>query len=382
MKIKNLQINNYISFAVLMQSFLIILQHVLISVFYFDPEDTTVYRVLLTAIPLSCAILIVIYEKWRTFIIVYTITLVILIFNIIIFPQNEIFLWQNSLRFLLPVVIPTALCLTYVPSVDIVESILYKISWITAFLALVYAISYLLGIFLYRGYSMSFSYGLLLPMLSLFSKKNMYSIIASLFLFLMVVGIGSRGAAVCFVLYVLYDIFQVRRNFVVLLMTLLGVFFLTLSSLAEWFESLGIFSRTLYLFLNDVGHMSGRDILYDRMLGVFWNNPIMGIGLFGDRLHLGGAYVHNIILELYLNWGIFGATFILLYFLWKFIATYKNSDKNKKNILVKYSLACVAPLMFSGSYLVDYDLAIFIGVLFLISRENRNSRDSSQGHGV
>ena len=186
----NIRSEKNIAFAVLLQSFLVILQQTLISVFYLQAEATTIYRVILTAIPLSVAIIITLYRKWQTFLLVYVITILILLFNIIIFPQNEVFLKLNSLRFLLPVVIPSALCLMYISSIDVIESVLYNISLFTFFLALFYVISYLRGCFLITGYSMSFSYGLLLPMLSLYSKKNLYSVIASILLFLIIIVIG------------------------------------------------------------------------------------------------------------------------------------------------------------------------------------------------
>src|SRR5690554_4760729 len=116
----NIKWEKLVAFAVLLQSFLVILQQTLISVFHLEPEATTIYRVILTAVPLSVAIIIVLFKKWLSFIMVYTITILILLFNIILFPQNEVYLKLNSLRFLLPIVIPSALCLMYLSSIDVV----------------------------------------------------------------------------------------------------------------------------------------------------------------------------------------------------------------------------------------------------------------------
>jgi len=367
----------FVAFAVLMQSFLEIFQQNLIFVFGLPLEKTTAIRVALTAIPLSIAIVISLVRKWKIFVVVYLLTLLILLINIILFPQNNAVLRENSLRFLLPVVIPSALCLTSIPSVKIVESVLYKISWFTSILALFYVISFFSGTFVIDVYNMSFSYGLLLPMLSLYSKKKPHSIIASIVLFLIVLGIGSRGAAIIFIIYILYDLFQSRTKFaisVLILIFLIFLFFLTLPALMQWFENIGVSSRTLELLTSEnIGYLSGRDTLYDRMIDVFWTSPIIGIGLFGDRLYLDGTYVHNILLELYLNWGIISATIIILFFMMKLIRVYKKSNKINRNILVKFFLASVAPLMFSGSYLVDYNLGIFIGVFFLINKTNKEN---------
>lgn len=59
MQEKTFKTDHYIAFAVLLQSFLVILQQVLIAVFHMPPEATTIYRVVLTAIPLSVAIAII-----------------------------------------------------------------------------------------------------------------------------------------------------------------------------------------------------------------------------------------------------------------------------------------------------------------------------------
>ena len=101
MRIWSKNIDNYIVFAVLLQSLLIIMQHVMMSIFHVAEESTTFYRILLTAAPLSIAIGISLYRKWLLFFAVYIVTIIILLCNIIMFPQNAFFLWYDSFRFLL-----------------------------------------------------------------------------------------------------------------------------------------------------------------------------------------------------------------------------------------------------------------------------------------
>jgi hypothetical protein len=364
--------DSYIAFAVLIQSFLVILQQVLISVFHIPAESTTIYRVLLTAIPLSVAIVITLYRKWPIFLFVYGITIIVLLLNEIVYPQNEQFLWPLSLRFLLPIVIPSALCLMFISDVEVVEKVIYKISWGTTFLTLFYVVNIFLGTINLAYYNMSFSYALLLPILTLYSKKNIYSLIASAFLFITILVIGSRGAAIIFVLFIIYDIFQSNKKNAIILFILSGVLFFMIPLLAQWLENKGISSRTLNLLTSgNINHMAGRDYIYNKMINIFWSDPLTGIGLFGDRFYLKGSYSHNLILELFLNWGLIGATLIIFFFLRKIVLTFKQSDKNYKIILVKYFFAGVLPLMVSGSYLTDYDLGIFIGILYLISKDNK-----------
>lgn len=380
MKINRSHTDYYIAFVVLMQSFLVIVQNVLISVFHMPMESTTKYRVLLTAIPLSVAIIITLFRKGQIFLLVYGIAILVLMLNVAVFPQNEQFLWISSLRFLLPIIIPSALCLMFISNVEVVEKALYKISWLTTLLTLFYVVHFFMGTFTVDSdsYNMSFAYALLLPLLSLYSKKNVYSLSAAAFLFITILAIGSRGPAIVFVLYFIYDSFQSSKKKVITLYILLGVFILLVPVLVLWLENIGVRARTLSLLVSGgFNYLAGREYFYDTMIDVFWSNPIIGIGLFGDRVYLDGAHSHNLILELFLNWGIIGAPLILVYFLGKIISTFKRSDKNYKNILIKYFLAGVVPLMVSGSYLVDYDLAIFIGILFLISKDNKKGKLNS-----
>ena len=55
---KQLQGDFIISFAVMIQSLLIVLQTIMIGFFYMDADATTIYRVLLTAIPMIIAMII------------------------------------------------------------------------------------------------------------------------------------------------------------------------------------------------------------------------------------------------------------------------------------------------------------------------------------
>ena len=129
---KENKIDYLISFAVFSQSFLIILQQVMIFVLGMDPDATTIYRVVLSAIPMSIAIILSFRRKKALFVWSYLLVLFILFINLILYPENSEYIKQNSFRFLLPIVIPSALCLMSVKSIDIAErelEILKKIDY-------------------------------------------------------------------------------------------------------------------------------------------------------------------------------------------------------------------------------------------------------------
>ena len=147
-----------ISFAVMIQSLLIVLQHVLMDVGGMALESTTIYRVILTAIPMVLAIFYAFRKNGTRFFVVYAFVILLLLFTIIAFPQNTGYIQSDGLRFLLPVVIPSALCLMSVSDFKVVERTLYVISWGTAMLVLFYIIQYFRGVFVIDDYNMSYSY--------------------------------------------------------------------------------------------------------------------------------------------------------------------------------------------------------------------------------
>ncbi len=86
----------------------------------------------------------------------------------------------------------------------------------------------------------------------------------------------------------------------------LGMLFLNeiLEYIYEFLLNFGIRSRSIQLFLRDDVYLSGRDKIYDSVIEEISNNPILGIGLAGDRRIIGGGYAHNIFIEILANFGI------------------------------------------------------------------------------
>ena len=80
-----------IAFAVMIQSLLLIMQTVMIGVFKMDADATTVYRVLLTALPMILAIVVAYRRNSGRFVIVYGIAVIVLLLTCVLFPQNEPF---------------------------------------------------------------------------------------------------------------------------------------------------------------------------------------------------------------------------------------------------------------------------------------------------
>ena len=366
----------YIVFAVMIQYLLALLQECLIAIFRMPAEQTTIYRVLLTAVPLTAAIIIAFKRRPVLFIVTYTIVLLVLCLNVVIFPHNSEVLIDDSLRFVLPVVIPSALCLMTISSMEILEKVVYKLSWISVLFVAIYMVEYLRGRFVIDTYNMTFSYSVLLPMVSLYSHKGKLSKCVSVLLFFVVISIGSRGAAGIFLIYLIYDIVQRNKKLILPVLVLSIIFIVSLTDIVEYLASIGLKSRTITLLLEgNIDSLSERDYIYNEVVEKMKVSPMWGYGLWADRVILKNTdtYCHNIVLEILLNWGVILGTIILICILFSVMYLYIRSNSEGRNIIVKYFCALIIPFMASQSYLVDYKFSVFIAILFLHNKSMKLS---------
>lgn len=360
-----------LSFAVVVQSLLMILQQCLIGVFNMPPESTTVYRIVLSAIPVLLALYYIWNRRKILLIVTYAITILILLIHTILFPDNELYIRQSSLRFLLPILLPTFLAVVSIRNFQILVDTLYYISWCTLGLVLMYALSFFVGRIVFEAYNMSFSYGALIPALSLYSRKTFWSIIASFFMLLMIVALGSRGAAIIFVIYLLYDFFINNKRFFWVFLLVGFTFYLLLPYFIEILSELGITSRTLSLLLSgNIDKDSGRTVIYHDCLERLMSSPIMGLGLFGDRVILNGTYCHNIFLEMAINFGLPLSIFLILGLLIWIVIRYFQFNAINKTFFMMIVLAVLLKLFVSNSYLESYDFALLIGMLYRGDRKS------------
>lgn len=358
--------------CVLSQPLLIIVQHILLLVLLMPEERSTSVRVILSAILMLVAIFCCIKRKPETFLVTYLITVAFLLLTCIIFPQNAEVLVDSSLRFLLPMVVSSALCVVAVGDIYAFDRVFSIMSWICFLFSMLIILSFYKGILLVEHYSLSLSYALLVVMIGLYSQRHIMAKIASFLVAVIVVAIGSRGALVFFGLYIIYDIL---RNHKKLIFPAIICFFLVLGVLtqfADWLYDYGIDSRTLRTIADgSFGESDGRDSIYSKSFDIFWENCLIGIGLFGDRVRIGG-YCHNLFLEILLDFGLFIGSILIIIMVVSYLKLLFISTREIKDLLVKYTLAFIAPLMLSGSYLQDYNFGIFVGIFILLLKENKN----------
>lgn len=354
-----------LSFAVVVQSLLVIFQQCLIGVLHMDPESTTIYRVVLSAIPIVYAMYYILCRKKILFVVIYAITFFLLLMHSLLFPDNVEYMKQSVGRFLLPILLPIFLAVTSIRNFQILIDTLYYVSWGTFVLAFVYALAFFMWQVEFESYNMSFSYGLLIPTLALYARKKFWSIVASVIMFLMILALGSRGAAVIIACFWLYDVLINNKKFFFLFLLLIVGGYLLLPVFIDFLDSMGITSRTLALLLSgNIGQDSGRVYIYQQCMGELMQFPVFGLGLYGDRVILNGSYCHNIFLEMALNFGIPLAFLLIVGLLICLIVRYYHFMSINRSFLMMIVLAVLMKLLVSGSYLEDYDLAFLLGVLY------------------
>lgn len=113
---------------------------------------------------------------------------------------------------------------------------------------------------------------------------------------------------------------------------------------------------------------SGRDLIWLEAVRIISENPLTGIGMGMDRDYLGylstGGYVHNLILEVLMNFGIIFGTIVLTLYMIPIIKLLKNS-KDIVVVMTIWSLIAmyIVRLFVSGSYLnSSFELLILLGI--------------------
>ena len=359
----------------MIQPVLVVLQFLMISVFYMPEEQTTKYRVLLTAVPMLIAIFVGLRHKINTFIVTYVFLFLFLGLEYLMFPANGTYIFTDSFRFLVPIIVPSILCLSCLKTIKIVEDVLYFYSWIIVVMVLLFVIRFLQGRVEFQSYNMGLSYALLLPMVTLYGKGSILSYIGCVFCFFSILVFGSRGALVAGALYILYDIISKNiRNLIYIIVA--SSFFVSLAmAFDKYLDSLGISSRTLnFIIGGEMIAAEGRDVIYQKAISLIGDNWLTGLGIYGDRVNMEDEYCHNIVLEFLLDFGVLIGMLLLLVLFFTLIRLYFKLNSINRNIFIKYVVVLLIPFFASSSYLIDCNWGLLWGIVALLYHEAGQSR--------
>lgn len=229
---------------------------------------------------------------------------------------------------------------------------------------------------------MSFAYYGILPMMVLFINKNKSIwnfILFCVGLFSMAI-IGCRGALVASIVFIsIYYLFKVfiYHNYslfwiAAILVTIIVVGLNPiLDILNAQLEQFGFSSRTLSIILSGGNAFSVSEGREEIMTTALHNLKLMPDGLWGDRKY-SNVYVHNWIIEILLDAGVFIGTFfivIIISLIFKAVIHVVRSKNINEIAMLSYSLSmlCVKFLL-SSSFLIDSGFVLSICMLLTICK--------------
>lgn len=261
--------------------------------------------------------------------------------------------------------------------------------------AILYSVTEILKFSKLAVYDMNYSYQMLIPMLfclfySITTNRIKYFLLFSVFEIINVI-CGSRGSLLCHALCIMWILYyyhnrRVIRKTVAISLILLIFIFLLRSTILVHFSSILDYSRTFNLLLSGEGlkHMSGRNVIYLRIIKQIWENPFKIRGFYADRFflssfysnveHILGLYAHNFFLEILYQFGIW-ALIPLCYFIIKMIFHTHKLLLDKKGVIINlWIIACsysIGQLLVSSSFLVSPSFGLLIGIYLNSSNKQK-----------
>lgn len=237
---------------------------------------------------------------------------------------------------------------------------------------------------------MNSSYNLLphacLVFYRMMQKPNAWNIsgfaLSSLLLFML----GSRGPVLCIVIFALIVLLMgknVKRLVifgVIALIALLTLYiedfwYLILGWAYDLAEQFGLSTRVFDKYLSGDFTVSDTRIqIQNAVMHYLGENPIFGLGIYGDRRVAGGHYPHNIFIEILSHYGYILGSIVLItiivYAVRAYIFSRRSSDAVSVLVLMLL-LGCNLKLIVSGSYLSEPFFFLLIGYCTALLRRKK-----------
>ena len=366
-----------LALTALLQPFFALFQLFLVDALKFDENAANKIRMLVTAIPIVLSMLLVARRNMKSIAVVYIPVLFVLLLTSAMWIGRWEVMQNDVTKFLLPVVIPSGLCIACIKNLQTFVNSCFYVAIATAGLGVLYFYYYLSGSIDFDMYSMTFSYSLLLPVIILATRDNVVWKLVSVALLFIIFSIGSRGVLLIILFYYFFLYMwkkgKVTKMFIYGAVAIGLVMMLAnqiLSLLISLTDLLGINSRTLFLLMNgDFASDSGRAIIRNEMWKLIDNYPIFGMGVWADRQYV-SAYPHNIFIELLVHFGYVGAFFLILWFVVSQYKTFRCLNRNHKLIYLMFFIGTEIGFLSSGSYLTDPNFGLMLGISYMLRRMN------------
>lgn len=195
--------------------------------------------------------------------------------------------------------------------------------------------------------------------------------------------LGTRGAAIIYLLFITVMMIKGKTGKWVIarfsvIATGITAFFMsplfmrTLIWLNKEATELGLSVRIFDKFLvGELTASSGRDTISETLLNAIAENPILGYGLCSDRIFT-GTYAHNIVIELWVEFGVVFGTIFLAVLLVTMIRGYIKADNDSiRGMIILLAFSCFLKLFLSGTYISESLLFFLIGLCIGTIRRSR-----------
>ena len=247
--------------------------------------------------------------------------------------------------------------------------------------------------------NMGTAYAVLLSVVYLiyyaFLKKDLRYWITAIIGIILSFLFGTRGVILCVGVFLIIGFYlTIFRNFkkntktvvivtLVLMAALLLFTDLTIEIakiLSSIFKDLGFSTRIFDWFIEgNIAADNGRNELIDAVMAALLKKPVFGYGILGDRVVLEGRYVHNIMLELWCDFGVvLGSIALISLFIVSFKSVSKCVDLEQKLFVFMLISITLPKLIVSNSFLWEGMLFFLLGYNITIFRkikirvENKN----------
>ena len=320
-----------------------------------------------------------------TFAGIYFIVVFLFLFNYLVFDKNWPYL-QTIIFPLFFICLPSFIYAYSIRDWNILMDTMKKASKIVFVIGAIIAILVFMGNSSVGTYSMSLSYYMLLPTIiymdDFLDKISLKSGLVVAISLIVILALGSRGAILCAGIFVILKALKsfktITYNKLLIYLIILFIFVIGIIYIYEILEYLynvllnfGIRSRSIQLFLRDDIYLSGREKIYDGVINGILDQPILGIGLAGDRQIIGGGYAHNIFIEILANFGVILGSFIILILICLIISSLFTKEDKRYNMIIIWISVGFVHLFVSGSYLIEFKFWILLG---LVSQNYKNRK--------
>lgn len=184
---------------------------------------------------------------------------------------------------------------------------------------------------------------------------------------------ASRTAIISLAIYIILYLFvestdrNLKKKILYAVLLILAIFLFSsdafLNLLKSIISNLGLSSKIIDAFMEGNNALDGgREYLYMNGWKYIKSNPF-GLGVFSDR-YLLGHYVHNIIIEIYMDFGWFFGTAFIAYLASNYIKMFFADKSILKSLFMIFFSLWIARLFFSYSFWQDINFWLTIAIVF------------------